>query len=210
MSDLDVFTCFITSKPRFSSVDAMRLASFTGFFKLDPFEVDSLGTFTNDGVAFAGTFVSGGIFNDFVEELVIMPDHSLGFTRTTEYEGEPVYGGKATFKNDINVSNQGIMGDGDFEYITSVAKSTDFIFYLDSMNAMAQEFKLEERSTGVEYPDVDAKNVHVHYEPGPDFMKVKNTTFPMTMYNYEARLDGELTYNREAMIGAGVIDFDLL
>ncbi|MFT6716035.1 MAG: hypothetical protein ACJA0Q_000664 [Saprospiraceae bacterium] len=178
------------------------------FFKLDPFEVDSLGTFTNDGVQFAGTFVSGGIFNDLQENLGMMPDHSLGFSRTTEYDGEPVYGGKATFKNKINVSNQGIMGDGDFEYITSVAKSTDFIFYPDSMNAFAQEFTLDEITTGVEYPDVDAKNVNVHYEPNPDFMKVRNTTFPMTMYNYEARLDGELTYNREAMIGSGVIDFD--
>ena len=178
------------------------------FFKLDPFDVDSLGTFSNAGVQFAGTFVSGGIFSDLQESLVIMSDHSLGFERSTEYEGEAVYGGKATFKNKIKVSNEGIMGDGDFEYLTSVTKSTDFIFYLDSMNAFAQEFKLEESLVGVEYPDVDAKNVNVHYEPEADFMKVRNTTFPMTMYNYEARLDGELTYNRKAMIGSGVIDFD--
>lgn len=178
------------------------------FFKLDPFEVDSLGTFTNDGVAFAGTFVSGGIFKDMQENLTIMPDHSLGFERETDYEGEPVYGGKAVFKNKIKLSNEGIMGDGDFEYITSVTKSTDFIFYLDSMNAFAQEYSLEERMTGVEYPDVVAKNVNVHYEPNPDFMRVRNTTFPMTMYNYTARLDGELIYNREAMIGSGDIDFD--
>ena len=188
---------------RGSAYDAQRV-----FFKLDPFEVDSLGTFTNDGVAFSGTFVSGGIFNELQEELVIMADHSLGFQRTTEYEGEPVYGGKATFKNNIKVSNEGIMGDGDFEYITSVSKSTEFIFYLDSMNALAQQFILEEVMTGVEYPDVDAKNVQVHYDAVADFMNVKNTTFPMAMYGYEARLDGELTYNREAMIGAGVIDFD--
>lgn len=178
------------------------------YYKLDPFEVDSIGTYSNEGIRFAGSFTSGGIFAEMRQDLVLMPDHSLGFTRETALEGEAVYGGKATFKNQIKLSNQGIMGDGDFEYITSVTQSNAMVFYLDSMNAMAQNYSIQEVISDVEYPDVEARNVNVHYEPGPDFMSIKNTTFPMTMYNFEARMDGELIYNREKMVGSGVIDFD--
>ena len=178
------------------------------YYKLDPFEVDSLTAYTNEGLKFTGVFVSGGIFPDIHEPLVLMKDHSLGFVHSAGYEGKPVYGGKATFKNDIKLSNQGIMGDGEFDYITSVTKSDAFIFYLDSMNAYAQNFTLGEKTGNVEYPDVVARNVKVHYEPIEDFMLINNTTFPMTMYNFEARLNGGLRYDHNAMTGHGVLDFD--
>ncbi len=179
------------------------------FFKVEPFQVDSLSDFSNAGVSFAGTFVSGGIFENMDESLMLMPDHSLGFKRDAAFDGEPVYGGKAKFKNEISVSNQGIMGDGDFEYITSVTRSNAMVFYIDSMNAKAQEFTIEPKVAGtIEYAEVDAKSALVHYEPVEDFMSIKNTTFPLTMYDFEGRLDGELIYDREKMVGSGVIDFD--
>lgn len=177
------------------------------YFRLDPFTVDSMGSFSNEGIKFAGSFKSGGIFPEFDEDLVLMPDHSLGFVKKTPPEGFPMYDGKAVFKNEIKLSNEGIKGDGDFEYITSLTQSKSFTFYLDSMSAMALKYKVEPRTTGVEYTDVNAEKVKVHYEATADFMSVKNTSDPIKMYNNETQLNGELIYSPKSMTGNGVTDF---
>lgn len=178
------------------------------YFVLEPFTVDSLGTFSNDAIAFPGTFKSGGIFPEFEEDLVLMPDHSLGFKRKTPPEGYPMFGGKATFTNDIILSNEGLRGDGDFEYLTSLTKSNNFVFFLDSMKAAAQSYTVEPQLSPVEYSDVSAERVMVDYYATDDYMSVRDTKDPMKMYNGEATLHGELVYAPQEMTGNGLMDFD--
>ena len=178
------------------------------YFRLEPFEVDSLGSFSNEGIAFPGTFKSGGIFPEFEEDLVLMPDHSLGFKRKTPPGGYPMFGGKATFTNDIMLSNEGLRGDGDFEYITSLTKSNNFIFFLDSMKAAAQSYTVEPQVATVEYTDVQAERVMVDFYATDDYMSVRDTKDPMKMYNGEALLKGELIYGPKEMTGNGLMDFE--
>ncbi|MBL55581.1 MAG: hypothetical protein CMP61_00195 [Flavobacteriales bacterium] len=178
------------------------------YFQLDTFTVDSMGTFSDKALNFPGTFYSGGIFPDFREPLKLMPDHSLGFKRKTPPEGYPVYGGKATFYNEINLSNQGLMGDGDFEYITSTTKSNAFVFYLDSMNAPAQSSIIEPQKSGVEYPKVEGQKVNVAYYSSDDYFKMAKREIPMKMYDDKAFMHGVLRYDPKELTGKGRIEFE--
>ncbi|MGB0368425.1 MAG: hypothetical protein ACPGD8_03405, partial [Flavobacteriales bacterium] len=131
------------------------------YMHLKPFSVDSLENFTKEGLEFEGNFVSAGIFPDFEETLRLQPDFSLGFVRETPTEGLEMYGGKGNYKATIKLSHEGLRGDGDLEYLTSVSKSDDFIFYPDSVNGIAQDFKVTKQKTPVEYPPVTGVDVGV-------------------------------------------------
>ena len=178
------------------------------YFQLDTFTVDSMMSFSVPGISFPGTFTSGGIFPEFREKLVLMPDHSLGFVKTAPEEGYKVYGGKARFDNDIVLSNEGLMGDGEFHYITSTSKSKAFVFYLDSMKALAYESEIRPQLVPVEYCDVQGEKVKVAYYTKKDYLKMDKVKTPIVMYSKGAKLSGGLKYDHNGMSGAGIMDFD--
>lgn len=178
------------------------------FFQLDTFTVDSMDGFSVPGISFPGTFASGGIFPDFKEKLILMPDHSLGFVKATPPEGFAMYNGKAKFNNDIILSNEGLMGDGDFHYITSTSKSKKFVFYLDSMKAPAYESEIRPQLAPVEYADVKGVKVDVAYYAQDDYFTINKVKNAMEMYNGGSRMHGELVYDHKGMTGKGMMDFD--
>ena len=178
------------------------------YFQLDTFTVDSMGTFANAGLRFSGKFHSGGIFPDFDEDLKLMSDHSLGFKRKAPPGGFPIYGGKATFKNEIILSNNGLMGDGDFEYITSITKSKAFVFYIDSMKAHAQSCIIKPQQSLVEYPDVEGIEVKIAFYATNDYLQLDKVNKAINMYSKGAKMNGTLVYNHKGMTGDGVIDFE--
>ena len=121
------------------------------YFRLDPFEVDSLGYFSNSGIRFSGSFKSGGIFPEFDEDLVLMPNHSLGFVKQTPPEGFPVFDGKGVFKNKIMLSNDGIIAAGSplsfarrGDIITIDNKNQTINLYIDSEKKYVETVKLKE------------------------------------------------------------------
>ncbi len=178
------------------------------YFQLDTFTVDSMMSFSIPGISFPGTFASGGIFPDFKEKLILMPDHSLGFVKAAPPEGYQMYGGKAKFNNDIILSNEGLMGDGEFHYITSTSKSKAFVFYLDSMNAPAYESEIRPQMAPVEYCDVQGRKVKVAYYATKDYFTMKKVKTPISMYSEGSKLHGGLVYDHKGMTGAGMMDFD--
>lgn len=177
------------------------------YFQVYPYALDSLDNFKTAGLALKGYFVSGGIFPPFEENLKVQKDYSLGFIRKTPPEGFPMYAGKATFKNDIKLSHDGLRGDGDFLYITSTTKSNDFIFFPDSMITNAQKMHIEKQISGVEFPTVDAINVYVHYHPKEDeFYSVKKE-IPQVVFDGQASLHGTLKLQPEGLSGWGMLEF---
>ena len=112
-------------------------------FHLDTFEIDSLESFSGKGLRFPGTFESADIFPVFPDTLTMMDDYSLGFERETPVEGFPLYGGKAKYNNKIYLSNEGLIGDGVLEYLTSTTKSNEIYFFPDSIALFTQEFVLK-------------------------------------------------------------------
>lgn len=178
------------------------------YFQLDPFQVDSLDNFSTDGINFQGTFVSAGIFPDIRENLRVQNDYSLGFIRKTEEEGMPVYGGKGKFINVFNLSHKGLRGDGTVNYLTTTAKSNDFVFYPDSLNAFCKSLQVEAQEGKVEFPDMQAVDVQLHWEPyKPNQFKVTQTTEAMAMYNGETKMNGKIFIGENGMTGDGQLEF---
>jgi hypothetical protein len=169
--------------------------------------MDSLDNMEKKSIKFDGNFVSGGIFPPFEEKLVVMRDYSLGFTRKTPPEGYNLYGGKAIYKNLIDLSNEGLRGAGDLEYITSLTKSPEFKFYPDSMNAKAKSFVNKEQTVGLEYPQVLGEQVYVHWEPYNDKMFTSKIDKEINMFNEQAVLHGTTILTPSGMTGFGKMEF---
>lgn len=178
------------------------------YFELQPFEFDSIDNFENSAIKFDGRFKSAGIFEEMDETLVLQKDYSLGFRHTTPDEGMPAYGGKGTFFDDIILSHDGLKGNGFIDYITSTTESQSFFFYPDSMNAIAQNFVIEEQMGEVEYPPVNGTNLDWHWQPYRDTMIVSSIDEPLHFYDGNSLLTGSITYTPEQLNGHGKFEFD--
>ena len=176
------------------------------YFKLDPFTMDSLDNFRNEGLVFDGEFSSAGIFPTFREKLSLQKDYSLGFVRSTPPGGYQVYGGKAKFENEIRLSNKGLRADGDLNYITSTTKSKDFIFFPDSMNTMANSYTIKEQIDPVEFPESHGDTVYVHWVPYKDVMNATDKASPFKTYNGKCTFKGKYSLSPLELRGNGVVD----
>jgi hypothetical protein len=176
------------------------------YYKLDPFEMDSLDNFRNEGLIFEGEFSSAGIFPTFREQLSLQKDYSLGFIRKTPPGGFEVYGGKAKFENEIRLSNKGLRADGDLNYVTSTTKSKDYIFFPDSMNTLATTFDVKEQIDPIEFPQVHGDDIYMHWMPYKDLMNASDKKEPFTTYNKKCTFTGKYSLNPQELYGNGNID----
>lgn len=179
------------------------------YFHLTPFTVDSLDNFTKEGLAFEGDFVSAGIFPDFDETLRLQEDFSLGFKRETPPGGYPIYGGKGTYHENIQLSHEGLRGKGKLEYLAATTLSDDFIFMPDSMNTIAKEFAMAKTAGDPEFPQVNGKEVKIHWEPYLDNYMVDQGDGgePFTMYDGQATLYGSINLKSTGLEGEGTMAF---
>jgi len=176
------------------------------YYKLDPFTMDSLDNFSNEGLVFEGEFTSANIFPTFREQLSLQPDYSLGFIRKTPLGGFPVYGGKANFENEIRLSNKGLRADGDLKYVTSTTKSKDFMFFPDSMNTLATSYDIKEQIEPIEFPQVHGDTVYAHWVPYQDYMYSYNRSSSFKTYNGKATFSGRYTLSPKELRGNGTVD----
>lgn len=177
------------------------------FYRIDPFTLDSLDDFSTEGLEFKGYLSSADIFPDIDQPLKVMPDYSLGFIRNTGPAGYPAYKGKGTFVNKIDLSNQGLRGNGTLKYLTSESKSDNFLFFPDSTIATVQDFLVNEQKSGTQYPPVSSKNVKEEWSPYKDVMKVRSTDTPFRMYSEDSELSGMLNLTPSALTGDGKMEF---
>jgi len=178
------------------------------YFHLEPFTIDSLNTFSTEGLQFKGYLASADIFPDIYEPLKVQPDYSLGFVRKTPADGYPVYKGKGTYYDLINLSNKGLIGHGTLNYLASVSKSDKFVFFPDSMRAMVQDFELKEQVAAVEYPQVSGKDVDEKWMPYQDQMIIAKVDNPIEMYNKKSKLNGSVTLSPSELTGQGTMVFN--
>lgn len=176
------------------------------YFKVYPFEMDSLDNFNFRDLNFKGEFASAGIFPNFEKDLSLQPDNSLGFRHQTPSEGFPVYNGKGTFYDKLWLSNKGLRGDGKLEYLTSTTWSDDFIFYPDSMNTKSVAYEIAQQSTEPQYPKVNSSNNYIHWLPYADVMYVNKTDVDFNMFNDSTFLNGNLTLRPTGLSGQGRMD----
>lgn len=177
------------------------------YYRISPFILKPLDKIKTEDISFDGFLYSGGIFPDIDEPLVVMDDYSLGFTRKTPTEGLPAYGNKGKYFNIVNLSNKGLRGDGNLNYLTSNTIADNFIFYLDSMNVHSQEFNISPTTSGVEFPKVTGKEVYQHWMPYQDNMDIYSKENFISMYDEETQMEGKLSLKPSGLTGDGNLHY---
>jgi hypothetical protein len=177
------------------------------YYRSDPFQLDSLDNFTNAGLNFTGTLVSGGIFPDIKQPLGLQPDYALGFVRATGDAGMPLYGRKATFTNEISLNSRGLQGKGELAYLTTTLSSRSLIFCPDSTLGRADTLTNRSSTAPAKVPKVVGSDLFVRLEPGKDNLRVEKLRKAMTMYDGQAFLYGLTDLTPQGMTGAGLVDF---
>jgi len=216
LEDLENFPSIHTKGPAYVYYDykdtqngAYRRDSF--YFELDKFDFKSLDNFVAASVAFKGSLISAGIFPDFEETIVIQEDDSsLGFTTQTTGSGFPTYQDKGLYNGELNLSNKGLLGIGNVNYLNASIDSEDIIFKPKQMLASAKTFHIdEERSVEPHTPQVDGNEVTIDWLPYRDSMYVTSTEDPFAFYkepNY--LLDGKVVLTPDGVKGQGVFEWD--
>jgi hypothetical protein len=178
------------------------------YYEIEPFVIDSLEKFRTENISFSGKFVSGGIFDDMNEPLVIMPDYSLGFSRALPEEGITVYGGAAKFDNEITLSGKGLQGDGDLDFLSSHSHSMAFTFFPDSLQGLTDSFVNVESDLGGQVPETHADEVDLSFYPFENMLRASVYAQPIPMYNDQASLrSGYMELTEEGMGGNGTVEF---
>lgn len=177
------------------------------FFTVDPFVLDSLDDFKENLFYLKGELTSAGIFPKLKDSVRIMPDYSLGFTKSTPNEGYPFYGTSAKFEQTIMLSNSGLQGAGTIKFLKATAVSKALAFLPDSTLGYAS-FVNEEQLSGVEFPEVKGENALVTYVPKQNLMKVKSSpASDLDFFGGESKMKGTALITPKGMRGAGLMNF---
>ncbi len=178
------------------------------YFKLDPFNIDSLRNLHKNSFRMRGTFSSGGIFPDFETDLILMDDHSLGFRYETPPEGFELYGQKGRGHLTIVMDKRGLGGIGAVEYLGAYMYARWFLFTEDSMVGQADTFYVA-HNTRERYPLVRGTNFPIQWYPGNDTLVVSPTKEnPIYAYEDSIRLVGRLIMTPERMISSGSFTYE--
>lgn len=175
------------------------------YFTLEPFTIDSLGSFKEKSFKLSGELVSAGIFPKFKEELKIMPDYSLGFSRVAPTGGFDFYSTKAKYENKIVLSGNGLQGEGKIDFVQSTSTSKAFTFLPDSTVGYAQ-FINRPIETGVQFPDIESKNAYITYIPEGNLLKASSTETLLSFFKEEGKLNGTAIVSPQGVSGNGIMN----
>lgn len=177
------------------------------YFHVNPFTLVSLNNFETEDIEFQGYLASANIFPDIAQPLTVQKDYSLGFIDKLSNEGIMAYGGKGQFYNEINLSNQGLKGNGSLSFINSVTTSDGFVFLPDSMKVLAQNFELKPSTGPVEFPRASGQNTAQKWLPYEETMLINSTNKSISMYEDETSMQGQLTLKPTSLSGSGIFHF---
>ncbi len=153
--------------------------------------------------------------------------YSLGFDR--EMQKYSVYDGKGNATNALRLSNKGLRGRGEIDYLTTLTKSEDFLYFPTTMVTDAYEFNVQEQAVEPQYADVKGTNNFVQWNPFKDEMLshaaiglnditndhwellradvTQKERLPFMMYYDQATLEGTLQITPDDHKGWGIMRF---
>ncbi|MCL2416341.1 MAG: hypothetical protein FWD02_00190 [Bacteroidales bacterium] len=205
-----VFESFQNSYVRFedSTIQNGVYLAEKFYFTVYPFRLENLHNFETENIRFPGHLTSAGIFPTIYENLVVMPDFSLGFTTLPPEGFWEIYGGRGKFFDTLRLSNEGLIGSGKMGFMTSTSLSDRFIFMPDSTNAIIQRFGVEAQTIGPEFPLAQGGTADLHWQPYQDLFSVTNRIDGFSVFDDELRFFGELMLSSGGMIGDGTAVFE--
>ncbi len=174
------------------------------YYTVFPFTIDSLNSFTTEGLSFDGSLFSGKIMPVITEPLRVMEDYSLGFHQKLPSRGISVYDSQGTYYSDITLNNQGFHGNGKLNFMTSESESPDFTFYPDSLVADLTSFSIKEKHGSPSFPEVTGEGVHQFWVPEKDSMSLQ--TLPgkeFVMFKSKSYHSGNLALTSRGLYGSG-------
>ena len=185
------------------------------YYSVYPFVVDSLNDLSMKNVRFEGELVSGGIMPNIQQPLVVMEDFSLGFIHqigSDETASYPLYGDLGRFHNKVFLSGSGFFGEGKLDYQTSAFKSDQFMFYLDSVTAITNQFKMTPRSDGTGYPIASADALRMKWDIHKPELTTETIDHPICMYG-DTYFSGKTVlspdgYSADGKMRFGLTEFD--
>lgn len=199
------------------------------YYTVDPFVFEDINNIQHDNTQFEGVLTTG-IFPEIRHPLVIREDNSLGMVVKSPDDGYPVYGGVATFYNDVDLSWSGLLGNGDLEYLTSHSVSPRFTFLPDVVYGKTTDFTVKESTNElVKYPGVELGQkteflvngamqkgqTQLYFSPYAQRLNVSSTRGKFKMFptnkvesGFECELMGALNVTPSGLWGTGRIDID--
>lgn len=176
-------------------------------FIIPPFEIDSIEREDGESISFEGTFNSGGIFPTFDETLHIQEDGSLGFIHQIPDAGYGLYGTEARTYEEIRLSNKGMRGYGQIDFLTTTIYSDDFIYYPDSVTTDGTSGVISPGSyKGASYPEAILGAYDMYWLPRKDSMYLRTVNEPFKFYNATAELsDGFANITTNGVYGGGTL-----
>ncbi len=187
------------------------------YFELKPFSFNQLDDFSVDDIQFKGKLVAAGIFPDISQTLVLRDDNSLGFK--AENQALPLYGNRGSYKGQIDLSNKGLKGEGNFKYLGASINSEDFVMKPKAFTGSADKFELQEnRTAGKEVPKVFGEDVTFDWRPYKDSLYVRTKAVkeggkelkkPFFVYNTDGghKFTGVLILTPGGLKGKGLLDW---
>ena len=181
------------------------------YYCIDPFAVERLDNLNSEDVLFKGRLVSGGIFPDIEEPLVVMDDHALGFHHVIG-DGQdaslPMYGGLGVFHQEIHLSNEGFFGQGRLDVETATFDAPRFDFYLDSVTAAAHSFTMRENSDGTQFPKASCGPLDLRWDVTEPQLYATTLEEPICLYD-STFFHGTTLLSDQGFQGEGVLSFGL-
>ena len=200
------------------SVDSvMTAADLDGkfYYSVYPFVIDSLNDLSMKKVRFEGELVSGGIMPNIEQPLVVMDDYSLGFVHQIgedETASYPLYGDLGRFHNKVFLSKSGFFGEGMLDYQTAEFKSDQFMFYLDSVTAITNQFKMVPLEDGTGFPMASADALRLKWDILKPELTTETIDKPICMYG-DTYFSGKTAlspdgYSADGKLRFGLTEFD--
>lgn len=185
------------------------------YYSVYPFEVDSLNDLTMKRVKFEGELVSGGIMPNIEQPLVVMEDFSLGFVHQIgqdETDSYPLYDDLGRFHNKVYLSGSGFFGEGKLDYQTAAFRSDQFMFYLDSVTAITNQFKMVPKDDGTGFPIASADALKMKWDVRTPELTTETIDKPICMYG-DTYFSGKTvlapdSYSADGKLRFGLTEFD--
>ncbi|NCA86414.1 MAG: hypothetical protein EOM83_12710 [Clostridia bacterium] len=179
------------------------------YYNLKPFTLESLVNASTENLIFDGYLYSGGIFQPEVNKpLSVMKDYSLGFEVTSPPGGYPVYNNKGMFTDTVRLSMSGLQGTGTITYLNTTTKGRNMMFFLDSVNAVADRFEITaQKSPQTPFPSVKGKNIEQRWWPYQDTMLLATTDSAFRMFDDKVKHKGQLVFATHQLTGSGTMRF---
>jgi hypothetical protein len=106
------------------------------------------------------------------------------------------------------LSNKGLKGSGDFEYLTAKASSEEIFFFPDSTNLYTQTFTIDEVISGIEFPQVSNTETYAHFMPYHERLEIDKRKDEFDFYKGQASFDGDLLMQPTGVTGSGIMRLD--